>query len=140
MGPFDHHELHEDRREERQGMSPEYNQHLRHSDAILHPCTTHANARQERREDRFEDRLDRHEDRLERYEDRNDPDHDGHPNSPVFHPAHPTRILISPGHGAGWITWAPRGMSDAFLVWMLTYEPLVRALEHHAHKGEWYSC
>lgn len=50
--------------------------------------------------------------------------------SPVFHPNRRTRILISPDHGAGWITEAPRSASDAFLVWMLTYEPLIRALEH----------
>lgn len=56
--------------------------------------------------------------------------------SPVFHPNRRTRILLSPDRGAGWITEAPRTASDAFLVWMLTYEPLIRALERHEHRGE----
>jgi hypothetical protein len=47
-----------------------------------------------------------------------------------------TKILISPGIGAGWITWAPRNSTDAFLVWMLTYEPLIRGLERREHKGK----
>ena len=56
--------------------------------------------------------------------------------TPVFHPNRRTRILLSPDQGSGWITEAPRSASDAFLVWMLTYEPLVRALEHHERRGE----
>ena len=82
----------------------------------------------ERREEREERREERHEEH-DRY-------YDAHPDSPVFHPNGHKHILISPGHGAGWITWAPRGSTDNFLVWMLTYEPLVRALQNHAHRGK----
>lgn len=128
MGPLDR-MIHEERREDRKDRREEAREdrldrreerHEDRRDAIL---------------DRREDHLDRREDRLERRDDYNDTDHNGHSDSPVFHPGRPTRILISPGHGAGWITWAPRGTSDAFLVWMLTYEPLVRALEEHRKKG-----
>ena len=57
-------------------------------------------------------------------------------NNPTFHPNHPTKILISPGTGAGWVSWAPHGATDAFLTWMLTYEPLIRGLERREHKGK----
>ena len=53
--------------------------------------------------------------------------------NPIFIPSKPTKILVSPGHGAGWVSWAPRSASDAFLTWMLTYEPLVTALEKTPH-------
>ncbi|KAK3706606.1 hypothetical protein LTR37_012615 [Vermiconidia calcicola] len=59
------------------------------------------------------------------------------PDSPIFHPARPMKILVSPGTGAGWISWAPKGpkATDAFLIWMLTYNPMIRALEAREHKG-----
>ena len=56
-------------------------------------------------------------------------------SNPVFVPSGPTKILVSPGTGAGWISYAPRTATDAFLVWMLTYEPLIRALEVKARKS-----
>jgi hypothetical protein len=56
-------------------------------------------------------------------------------SNPVFVPSKPTKILVSPGTGAGWVSYAPRTATDAFLVWMLTYEPLIRALEVKARKG-----
>lgn len=56
--------------------------------------------------------------------------------NPVFHPSKPTKILFSPGYGAGWVSWAPRSAPDAFLVWMLTYEPLIEALEKRYPHGE----
>lgn len=56
--------------------------------------------------------------------------------TPVFHPSRPVKILISPGGGQGWSTEAPHGVSDAFRVWMLTYEPLIKAVGNHAGKGE----
>jgi len=56
--------------------------------------------------------------------------------NPVFHPSKPTKILFSPGYGAGWVSWAPRSAPDAFLVWMLTYEPLIEALEKRCPHGE----
>ena len=56
-------------------------------------------------------------------------------DEPVYHPAHPTKILISSGKGAGWSTSAPRGSTDAFLVWMLTYEPQIKAIDKREHKG-----
>lgn len=37
--------------------------------------------------------------------------------------------------GAGWVTYAPKNASNEFLVFMLTYEPLIRALENRANKG-----
>ncbi|KAK4553985.1 hypothetical protein LTR86_008826 [Recurvomyces mirabilis] len=49
--------------------------------------------------------------------------------NPVYRPTQRTKILLSPGHGAGYVSWAPRRASDAFLVWMLTYEPLISGLE-----------
>ncbi|KAK5175146.1 uncharacterized protein LTR77_000283 [Saxophila tyrrhenica] len=94
--------------------------------------------RLERKEDRRNDRRDeRQQDRLD---DRRD-DHDDYrrdnlesASSPIFHPGKPTKILISPGQGAGWITYAPKNASDDYLVWMLTYEPLIRALERRERK------
>ena len=59
-------------------------------------------------------------------------------NSPTFIPSRPTRILYSPGTGAGWVTSAPRGAPDAFYVWMLTYEPLIRGLERRESRGKHY--
>ena len=41
-----------------------------------------------------------------------------------------TKILYSPGFGAGWSTWMP-GSSD-FQKFVLTYQPIIEALE----KGE----
>ncbi|KAI6829329.1 hypothetical protein KC332_g7373 [Hortaea werneckii] len=49
--------------------------------------------------------------------------------NPIFHPTKACKILISPGHGAGWVTYAPRTAPDAFRAWMLTFEPLIGALE-----------
>ncbi|KAI7164333.1 hypothetical protein KC349_g749 [Hortaea werneckii] len=49
--------------------------------------------------------------------------------NPIFRPTKPCKILISPGHGAGWVTYAPRTAPDAFRAWMLTFEPLIAALE-----------
>ena len=57
--------------------------------------------------------------------------------NPVFIPRRPTKILFSPGTGAGWATYVPRGSSDAFMVWMLTYDPLIRGLEKGAHRGKY---
>lgn len=45
-------------------------------------------------------------------------------------------LVLTSSQGAGWITEAPRNASDAFLAWMIQYEPLIRALEHHEHKGQ----
>ncbi|RMZ08633.1 hypothetical protein D0862_03905 [Hortaea werneckii] len=62
-------------------------------------------------------------------------------SKPIFHPTTTTtttnnnnksctcKILISPGHGAGWVTYAPRSAPDVFRAWMLTFEPLIVALE-----------
>ncbi|KAI7476595.1 hypothetical protein KC351_g9350 [Hortaea werneckii] len=49
--------------------------------------------------------------------------------NPIFHPTKACKILISPGHGAGWVTYAPRTAPDAFRAWVLTFEPLIGALE-----------
>lgn len=108
--------------------------------------------REERREERREENqrehleqqrehIERHLEANERRQDNLDRRHDSPERrgeagtSPVFHPNRRTRVLISPGTGAGWVTEAPRGASDAFLVWMLTYEPLIRALERREHRG-----
>ena len=56
--------------------------------------------------------------------------------NPTFHPSRPRRILIASHAKAGWSTWAPHDASEEFLVWMLTYEPLINAIERHAHKGK----
>ena len=58
--------------------------------------------------------------------------------NPVFRPTHHCKTLCSPGNGAGWVSWAPRAASEAFLVWMLTYEPLIEGLEWKVGTGE--SC
>lgn len=56
--------------------------------------------------------------------------------NPVFVPGKPDmKILVSPGTGAGWVTYAPHGATDNFCVWMLTYEPLIRGLEKGDNKG-----
>ncbi|KAI7460342.1 hypothetical protein KC357_g8980 [Hortaea werneckii] len=55
--------------------------------------------------------------------------------NPIFHPTKPCKILVSPGHGAGWVTYAPRTAPDAFRAWMLTFEPLVVALERKGVGG-----
>lgn len=39
-----------------------------------------------------------------------------------------TKILYSPGFGAGWSTWNS-STSPEFQKWMLTYQPLIDALE-----------
>jgi hypothetical protein len=39
-----------------------------------------------------------------------------------------TKILYSPGFGAGWLTWNSSTSSE-FQKWMLTYQPLIDALE-----------
>ena len=57
-------------------------------------------------------------------------------SNPVFVPSKPTKILVSPGLGTGWITSALRTATDAFLVWMLTYEPLIRAMEVKGREGK----
>ncbi|RMY23827.1 hypothetical protein D0867_01800 [Hortaea werneckii] len=56
--------------------------------------------------------------------------------NPIFHPTKPCKILISPGHGAGWVTYAPRTAPDAFRAWMLTFEPLIAALERKGGGGD----
>ncbi|KAI6872108.1 hypothetical protein KC323_g1725 [Hortaea werneckii] len=55
--------------------------------------------------------------------------------NPIFHPTKSCKILISPGHGAGWVTYAPRTAPDAFRAWMLTFEPLIGALERKGGGG-----
>ncbi|KAI7382436.1 hypothetical protein KC336_g18609 [Hortaea werneckii] len=57
-------------------------------------------------------------------------------SNPIFHPTKPCKILVSPGHGAGWVTYAPRAAPDAFRAWMLTFEPLVAALERKGVGGD----
>jgi len=56
--------------------------------------------------------------------------------NPVFHPMKPIKILYSPGHGAGWVSYAPRFSSDAFKAWMLMYEPLIAGLEKKLPVGK----
>ncbi|GAB1740084.1 hypothetical protein NU219Hw_g5003t1 [Hortaea werneckii] len=69
-------------------------------------------------------------------------------SNPIFHPTTTTtttnnnnnksctcKILISPGHGAGWVTYAPRSAPDIFRAWMLTFEPLIGALERERKGG-----
>ncbi|KAI7221050.1 hypothetical protein KC333_g1958 [Hortaea werneckii] len=55
--------------------------------------------------------------------------------NPIFRPTKSCKILISPGHGAGWVTYAPRTAPDAFRAWMLTFEPLIAALERKGGGG-----
>lgn len=55
--------------------------------------------------------------------------------SPTFHPSRPTKIIISPGHNGGWVSHAPPEAPDAFLAWMITYEPLIEALEKRYTRG-----
>jgi|ERR1700722_2266392 len=38
-----------------------------------------------------------------------------------------TKILYSPGYGAGWSTWMSG--SQEFIKWALTYQPIIDALE-----------
>lgn len=105
----------------------------------------HDRQREERQRERVEERREANEIHRENNERRYDNFEHGRDYadrrletgaSPTFIPTRPTRILISPGNGAGWVTYAPRGASDAFLAWMLTYEPLIRALDRRAHKGK----
>ena len=54
----------------------------------------------------------------------------------IFKPSKPRqKILVSPGYGAGWVTWA---FSDdtAFLAWMVTYQPLIDHVEDDARFQE----
>ena len=39
-----------------------------------------------------------------------------------------TKILYSPGHGAGWSSWNS-GSSQEFKKWLLTYQPVIDAIE-----------
>lgn len=36
-----------------------------------------------------------------------------------------TKVLVSPGHGAGWSTWAP----DAHMKAIATYQPIIKFIE-----------
>lgn len=56
--------------------------------------------------------------------------------NPTFLPTKPIKILFSPGPGAGWVSWAPALAPDGFLVWMLTYEPMISGLEKRLPRGE----
>lgn len=55
--------------------------------------------------------------------------------TPVFNPGRPIKVLVSPGIGAGFITWLGHGSflheaeNDAYSTWVLTYQPLIDALE-----------
>lgn len=40
-----------------------------------------------------------------------------------------TKILISPGYGAGWSTWIGDGQNLELLKWVLTYQPLIDFIE-----------
>lgn len=55
---------------------------------------------------------------------------------PTFRLSKPTKVLFTPDHSGGWVTnvllgWgrAQESRNDAFLAWMLTYQPLIEALE-----------
>ena len=82
--------------------------------------------RQEIREER------REEHREERHED-----HGRERSHFVFHPARMTKILLSVGKEAGWITRAPEGAPAEFIIWMLTHEELIRGIERNVHKGKY---
>lgn len=45
-----------------------------------------------------------------------------------------TKILVSPGYGAGWSTWNYDG--EEAVKFMLTYEPLIDAVENNVSKKE----
>lgn len=83
------------------------------------------------------ERLEAKEDRLERKEEHHERNFEsGGGLSPAFHPGRRTHILLSHGSGEGWITEAPHSASDAFLAWMMTYQPLVHALKEKKPHGQ----